>query len=102
MGGDSTNKSGEAGAVCFRRSETREAYQPPEPKTRPLAAMAIAFVDVRVLDVRGAGAPGVGEELAGKAEEGGVAEDAAAVAQIDGLPVPVVARGADVDAQPES
>src|SRR5688572_4311108 len=46
-GGDSTSKSGEAGAVCFLRSESREAYQAPEPETKPLAAVVIALVDVR-------------------------------------------------------
>src|SRR5690348_7549842 len=69
-GGNSRSKSGEAGAVWFRHSESREAYQAPEPKTKPLAAMAIALVDVRVLDFGTARAPCVDEKLAGEAEKG--------------------------------
>ena len=66
---------------------------------RTLTTVAVALVDVRVFDFGMAWAPGVDEELAGEAEEGGVAEGGAAVAQIDGLPMSKIARGAGLHAQ---
>jgi len=89
-------QSGEAGAVCFRRRESREAYRAPEPKTKPLTAVAIALVDVRILDFATARTPGVDEEFASEAQEGCAEQGGPAVAQINGLPMPEIARGAGV------
>src|SRR5689334_11985546 len=64
--------------------------------------MAIALIDVRVLDFCVRRTPRVHEDFAGKAQERGVAERGSAMAQIDGLPVTEVARGAGADAESQS
>src|SRR5687767_7692493 len=56
-----------------------------------LAAVAIAFVDVCILDLSARRAPRVDEELTGESQKGRVAQRGAAMAKINCLPVPKIA-----------
>src|SRR5687768_5263041 len=67
--------------------------------TGTLAAIAIALVDLRVLDFGTPRTPRVDEVLAGEAQESGAAQGGPAVPQIDGLPMPEIARGAGAHAE---
>src|SRR5688572_22277394 len=89
------------GVVAAVRTEAEVMRRDVAPAaTGALATIAIALVDLRVLDFGTPRTPRVDEELASKTQESRAAQDGPAVAQINGLPMPKLARRAGAHANP--